>query len=291
LPILVGRPHIIHERIRELGLRIQLGQDVELMAPEDPRFQDYGGEYYQLMKRKGVSIERAKTVARTDATVVAALAVKRGDADAMLCGTVGSFDEHLQNIRDVIGKREGIHDLATLSALILPTGTFFICDSHINPDPNVEEIVEMTLLAAEEVQAFGLKPKVALLSRSNFGTYDTPSSLKMREAIQILQRRVPHLEVEGEMNADAALSEEIRNTVYPDSRLKGQANLLIMPNADAAHISLNLLKMLGGGVAVGPILVGAALPVHVVNHSITVRGLLNMSAMAVVQAHILAEEG
>jgi malate dehydrogenase (oxaloacetate-decarboxylating)(NADP+) len=155
----------------------------------------------------------------------------------------------------------------------------------------VEEIVEMTLLAAEEVQAFGLKPKVALLSRSNFGTYDTPSSLKMREAIQILQRRVPHLEVEGEMNADAALSEEIRNTVYPDSRLKGQANLLIMPNADAAHISLNLLKMLGGGVAVGPILVGAALPVHVVNHSITVRGLLNMSAMAVVQAHILAEEG
>jgi malate dehydrogenase (oxaloacetate-decarboxylating)(NADP+) len=290
-PILVGRPPIIHERLRELGLRIQLGQDVELITPEDPRFQDYWSEYYQLMKRKGVSIEKAKTVARTDATVVAALAVKRGDADAMLCGAVGSFNEHLQNIRDIIGKREGIHDLATLSALILPTGTFFICDSHINPDPNVEEIVEMTLLAAEEVQAFGLKPKVALLSRSNFGTHPLlPSSRKMREALQILQKRAPTLEVEGEMHADMALSEEIRNATFPDSRLKGQANLLIMPNVDAAHITLNMARIVGSGVSIGPILIGAALPVHVVNQSITTRGLVNMSAITVVQAQLQQEQ-
>jgi malate dehydrogenase (oxaloacetate-decarboxylating)(NADP+) len=291
LPILVGRPHIIHERIRELGLRIQLGQDVELMAPEDPRFQDYWMMYHKLAGRRGISPETARLKVRTDPTVVAALAVKRGDADAMLCGSNGRFKRHVRIIRDVIGKREGIHDLATLSALILPTGTFFICDSHINPDPNVEEIVEMTLLAAEEVQAFGLKPKVALLSRSNFGTHPLlPSSRKMREALQILQERAPTLEVEGEMHADMALSEEIRNAAFPDSHLKGQANLLIMPNLDAAHIALNMARIVGSGVSIGPILIGAALPVHVVNQSITIRGLVNMSAITVVQAQLQQEQ-
>jgi malate dehydrogenase (oxaloacetate-decarboxylating)(NADP+) len=291
-PLLVGRPEVIETRIRELGLRMQLGAEVELLdIVNESRFQEYWTMYHKLVGRKGISPEIARLKVRTDPTVVAALAVKRGDADAMLCGSNGRFRRHVKIIKDIIGKREGIHDLFTVSGLILPTGIFFICDSHVTADPTVEEIVEMTLLAAEEVQAFGLKPKVALLSRSNFGTYDTPSSLKMREAIQILHRRVPHLEVDGEMNADAAVSKEIRDTAFPGSRLTDQANLLIMPNVDAAHIAFNLLTMLSSGVAVGPILVGAALPVHVVNHSITVRGLLNMSAMAVVQAQILAEEG
>lgn len=289
-PILVGRPQVIENRVQELGLRIKPGVDVELInILQDPRFQSYWGEYHRLMGRKGVAPENAKTVVRTDATVVAALAVQLGDAEAMLCGAGGRFGKHVQDVMDIIGRRPGVHDLYTLSVLILPMGTFFICDSHVTPDPTAEEIVEMTLLAAEEVEAFGLIPKVALLSRSNFGTYSNPAAVKMREALQLLRVQAPNLEVEGEMNADAALAEDIRNGVFPASRLKGQANLLIMPNVDAAHIAFNLLKMLGGGVDVGPILVGAARPVHVVNHAISVRGLVNMSAMAVVQAQIQAQ--
>jgi len=290
-PILVGRPETIRDRLNELGLRMRPGKDFELInILQDERFQNYWSDYYQLMKRKGVVIEKAKTVVRANPTVVAALAVRQGDADTMLCGAVGRFNEHLRDVLDIIGKQEGIHEVSTLSALILPTGTFFICDSHVTADPTVEELVEMTLLAAEEVQAFGLKPKVALLSRSNFGTHDSPSAHKMQAALEILRQRAPTLEVEGEMHADLALSEEIRRGTFPDSRLKGQANLLIMPNVDAAHISLNMVKMLGGGVSIGPILVGAALPVHVVNQSTTVRGLVNMSAMAVAQAQMQKEE-
>ena len=290
-PILVGRLHVIEQRIQELGLRLRLDKDVNVInILHDARFQRYWEEYHRLMGRKGVSPESAKTVVRTDPTVVAALAVKLGDADTMLCGAGGRFKKHVHDIIDIIGKREGVHCLSTLSALILSSGTFFICDSHVTHDPTTEEIVEITLLAAEEVQAFGLKPRVALLSRSNFGTYDTPSAVKMRTAAQILRERCPDLEVDGEMNADAAIAPEIRYGAFPASRLRGQANLLVMPNVDAAHIAFNLLRMLGGGVAVGPILVGAARPVHVVTHAITVRGLLNMSAMAVVQAQIQAEE-
>ena len=290
-PILVGRPKVIANRIQELSLRMRPEQDFGLInILEDPRFPQYWSAYHRLMGRKGIPPERAKVAVRTDTTVVAALAVKLGDADAMLCGAEGGFQHHVQIILDVIGKREGMHDISTLSALILPSGTFFIGDSHITPDPTVEDLVEMTLMAAEEVRAFGLKPKVAMLSRSSFGTYDTPSALKMREAVRILQQRVPDLEVDGEMHADAAISEEIRNATIVGSRLTGQANLLIMPDVDAAHIAFNLLKMLSGGVAIGPIMIGAALPVHVVTHAITVRGLLNMSAMTVAQARILAEE-
>jgi malate dehydrogenase (oxaloacetate-decarboxylating)(NADP+) len=290
-PILVGRPPVIEQRIRELGLRMWSGHDVELInILHDERFDTYWREYHRLMGRKGVSPENAKNVVRTDPTVVAALAVRLQLADAMLCGTYGRFSKHVEDILNIIGKGEGIHDLYTLSALISPSGTFFICDSHVTPDPSVGDLVEMTLLAAEEVRAFGLKPKVALLSRSNFGTYDMPSALKMRETLAILRQRAPDLEVEGEMNADAALSEDIRNATFPASVLKGQANLLVMPNVEAAHIAFNLLRMLGNAVAVGPILLGAALPVHVVTNAITVRGLVNMSAMSVVQAQLLAEE-
>ncbi len=214
--------------------------------------------------------------------------VHRGDADAMLCGTVGRFRRHLENVLDIIGKREGIRDVSTLTALILPSGTFFICDTHVTPDPKADEIVEMTLLAAAELQRFGLTPKVALLSHSNFGTHDTPSARKMQEAVATLHERAPDLEVDGEMQAEAALSEEIRQRALMGSRLKDQANLLVMPNVDAARIAYGLLRELGGGVSVGPILLGVARPAHVVSHAITVRGLLNMSAMTVAQAQMQA---
>jgi len=216
--------------------------------------------------------------------------VHRGDADAMLCGTIGRFHQHLKHVDDIIGKADGIRAYSTLIGLILPSGTFFVCDTHVTPDPSAEEIAEMTVLAAAEVRCFGIPPKVALLSRSNFGTGDRPSAVKMREAVRILESDAPELEVDGEMHADAALSETLRAAVLPGSRLTGQANLLVMPNVDAANIAYNLLKMLGGGVTVGPILIGAARSVHVLTQSVTVRGLVNMSAVAVARAHVVSTD-
>jgi malate dehydrogenase (oxaloacetate-decarboxylating)(NADP+) len=281
-PILVGRRNVIEMRIKQLGLRMQPGKDFELVnIHKDRRFRDYWSEYHGLTGRHGTSPDEAKAVIRTQHTAVAALMMQRGEADAMLCGTVGRFSQHLKHVEDIIGKAVGIRAFSTLIGLILPSGTFFICDSHVTQDPSAEEIAEMTLLAAEEVRRFGTVPKVALLSRSNFGTSDSPTAMKMREAVHILAGQAPDLEVDGEMHADAALSESIRKAVLPDSRLSGQANLLIMPNVDAANIAYNLLKMLGGGVTLGPILVGAAKSVHVVTQSATVRGLVNMSALAV----------
>jgi malate dehydrogenase (oxaloacetate-decarboxylating)(NADP+) len=286
-PILVGRRNVIEMRIKQLGLRMQPDKDFELVnIHKDKRFREYWSEYHELAGRRGMSPEEAKTVIRTQHTAVAALMVHRGGADAMLCGTVGRFHQHLKHVDDIIGKAEGIRAYSTLTGLILPSGTFFMCDTHVTPDPSAEEIVEMTLLAADEVRCFGILPKVALLSRSNFGTSDTTSSLKMREAVRILSNVAPDLEVDGEMHADAALSETIRYAAFPNSRLSGEANLLIMPNVDAANIAYNLLKMLGGGVSVGPILVGAAHSAHVLTQSVTVRGLVNMSALAVARAHV-----
>lgn len=290
-PILIGRRNVIEMRIKQLGLRMRPDTDFELVnIHKDKRFRDYWSEYHTLAGRRGTSPEEAKTVIRTQHTAVAALMVQRGGADAMLCGTVGRFHQHLKHVDDIIGKANGIQSYSTLTGLILPSGTFFICDTHVTPDPTAEEIAEMTRLAAEEVRCFGIVPKVALLSRSNFGTSDTPSALKMREALRILSDVAPELEVDGEMHADAALSESIRKAVLPDSRLSGQANLLVMPNVDAANIAYNLLKMLGGGVTLGPILVGAAQSVHVLTQSVTVRGLVNMSALAVARAHATNRE-
>ena len=281
-PILVGRRNVIEMRIKQLGLRMQPDEDFELVnIHKDRRFRDYWGEYHELAGRRGTSPDEAKAVIRTQATAVAALMVHRGEADAMLCGTVGRFSQHLKHVDDIIGRAPGIRSFSTLIGLILPSGTFFICDSHVTPDPSAEELAEMTLLAAEEVRRFGIVPKVAMVSRSNFGTQDSPSAIKIREAVQILASGAPELEVDGEMHADAALSETIREAILPNSRLSGQANLLIMPNVEAANIAYNLLKMLGGGVTLGPILVGAAHSVHVVTQSATVRGLVNMSALAV----------
>lgn len=284
-PILVGRPAVIEKRVEQLGLRIRLGRDVELVnILSDKRYRSYWGDYRRLTGRKGASPEYAKTVVRTRPTAVAALMLHRGEADAMICGSVGRFKDHLAHVDDIIGKADGVHDFSALAALILPSGALFVCDTHVTQEPTAEEIAEMTLLAAREVHMFGITPKAALLSRSNFGTHNGPSARKMREAVAILHQTAPDLEVDGEMHADAALSETIRLAVLPDSTLLGRANLMVMPNVDAANIAYNLLKILGGGVSIGPILLGAARSAHVVTQSITVRGLVNMSAIAVTRA-------
>lgn len=290
-PILIGRPDVVEYRLKEFGLRMRAGEDFELVNPlSDPRFREYWAEYHEIMGRKGVSPDAARTVVRTQNTVIAALMVRRGDAHAMLCGTVGPYRPHLKNLVEVIGKAKGVRDVSTLVALILPHGTYFMCDTHVTPNPTSEEIAEMTLLAAEEIRRFGITPKAALLSHSTFGSFDTESSHKMRAAVEILHQRAPELEVDGEMHAEAALSEEIRQATFPASKLKGPANLLIAPNIESAHIAHGLLKMLAGGVSVGPMLLGAAKPAHVVTQSITVRGLVNMSALTVVQAQVESDE-
>ncbi|HEY5701834.1 MAG TPA: phosphate acyltransferase, partial [Gammaproteobacteria bacterium] len=284
-PILVGRPAVIEKRIKELGLRMQPGHDVELVnILSDKRYKSFWQEYRRLVGRSGASPEYAKIAVRTKPTVVAALMLHRGEADAMLCGSLGRYRDHLDHVSAIIGKGKGVRDFSALAALILPSGTLFICDTHVTRDPTAEEIAEMTFLAAREVRAFGITPKAALLSRSNFGTHDGPAAIKMRAALVILRDLAPDLEVDGEMHADAALSEDIRRAALPDSVLQGKANLLVMPNVDAANIAFNLLKMLGGGVSIGPLLLGAARSAHIVTQSITVRGLVNMSAIATTRA-------
>ena len=281
-PILIGRADVINARIERLGLRIQAGVDFELVnILSDPRYQDYWSEYHRVLGRYGVTPDVAKTVIRSQGTAVAAIMLRRKEVDAMLCGAIGRFQDHYQHVEKIIGRQSGVRDMSALIALILPTGTFFFCDTHISADPSADELAEMTMLAAEEVTRFGIAPKIALLSRSNFGTHDSPEANKMAEAVRILRQRAPELEVDGEMHADAALLEELRNNVVVDTRLSGQANLFIMPTSEAAHISYNLVKVLGGGIAVGPILIGAAQSAHVVTHSISVRGLVNMAAVAV----------
>lgn len=290
-PVLVGRPKVIEGRLEDLGIKLKAGQDFEIVNPHfDERYYDYWNHYHDLMGRKGVSPAQAKTIVRTQSTAIAAMMLKRDEVDAMLCGTVGAFKSHQQYVEDIIGKVEGVRDFSTLIALVLPSGTFFVCDTHVTAEPTAEEIAEMTLLAAETVRHFGIKPRVALLSHSNFGSYDTVSSCKMREALSLLQEQDSQLVVEGEMHADAALSEDIRNLAFAHSRLKGKANMLIMPNIDAANISYNLLRMLGGGVSIGPMLIGTAKPVHIMTTAATVRGLVNMTALAVVEAQKQAEE-
>ena len=237
-------------------------------------------EYHRLVERRGISPSHAARVVRAGSTVVAGLLLKRGDADAMICGAVGRYHTQLRHVSDVIGRRGGVRGFATVSGLILPQGPLFMTDTYVSYDPGPEQLAEITLLAADELRRFGIEPRVALLSHSNFGTEDTPSALKMREVLEILSIWQPTLEVEGEMHADVALSILIREEIFPNSRFKGAANLLVMPTLDAANIAFNLLKAASGAVALGPILLGAAKPVHIVTPSVTVRGLLNMSAIA-----------
>jgi len=284
-PILVGRPEVVEMRIQELGLRLRRGEHYDLTNPHsDERFRDYWGLYHEIMGRKGISPAEARTVIRTQNSAIAAIMLRRNEADALICGSEGRFQAHLRHVRDVIGKADGVHDFSTLTGTILSSGTYFVCDSHITRNPSAEEIAEMTILSAQEMERFGITPRVALLSYSNFGSRPGDSPEKMREARIILGQRAPDLIVDGEMHADAALDEAIRQRVLPASTLTGQANLLVMPNLEAAHITYSALKVLGGGVSIGPILIGAARPAHVVTSSVTVRGLVNMSALAGVEA-------
>ncbi|KAF0224931.1 MAG: malate dehydrogenase [Rhodospirillaceae bacterium] len=290
-PILIGRRDVVVKRIKDLDLRLTIDEDFELCDPQDdPRYNDYWRNYHTLLERKGVSPDYARTVVRTRNTVIGTLMVRRREADSMICGTIGRYDKHLEHIVDVIGVRETVSMPAAMNLLIMPQGTFFICDTYVTADPTPEQIVANTLLAAEEVRRFGIEPKVGFLSHSNFGARDTASAQKMRAAIALLHERAPYLEAEGEMHADAALEEGIRSRIFPNSRLKGQANLLIMPNLDAANISFNLLKVLGEGLSVGPILMGAALPAHILTPSATVRNIVNMTALAAVDAQMAAHQ-
>lgn len=284
-PILVGRPAVIAQRATELGLRMDIRQDVTIIDPDNnPRIDEFQRRYQELTGAPKAEFARIQT----NATAIGALAMQVGMGDALICGWNGTFGANLKHVLDIIGKAPDVHDLSTVNVLVLPSGTFFLCDTHVSPDPSARDIAEMTLLAAQCVRRFGIKPRVALLSHSNFGSHDDASARKMREAVRLISERDPGLGAVGEMRADVALSEEVRARTSPDSPLKGQANLFIMPNMDAANIAYNLLKMLGGGVNVGPILVGAARPAHIVTNYITVRGLVNMTALAVVEAQAAA---
>ncbi|MEJ2121632.1 MAG: NADP-dependent malic enzyme [Alphaproteobacteria bacterium] len=284
-PILVGRPAVIERHIERLALRLRPAEDFELIDPQDnPRYQDYWQPYHRIMERKGVIPDTAQIVVRTDTTVIAALAVNQGGADAMLCGLEGSYQKHLGHVIDIFGLAEGVQGCSAINILILSSGTYFLADTYVTSDPLAEAIAEMTLMAAAHVRRFGIEPKVALLSHANFGSADTPSARKMRAALALLHEQAPHLEVEGEMHGDVALNEELRQRIFPNSRLKGSANLLILPNLDAANIAYNLIKTMANGLAVGPILIGPAKPAHILTPSVTARDIVNMSAVAVVDA-------
>jgi malate dehydrogenase (oxaloacetate-decarboxylating)(NADP+) len=290
-PILIGRPEVVQTRIKRFGLRLAPGKDCDLVNPEsDTRYKEVWTEYYKLMRRRGVSPDDAKVQVRQSNTLIGAMLLRRGDGDALLCGTFGRHKDHLRHVADIIGLKSGSSVFAAMNVLMLPKRTVFISDTYVNEDPSVEQLTEITIMAAEEVRRFGIAPKVALLSHSNFGSDDSPSALKMSQALDAIERIAPELEIDGEMHADAALSEAIRTHVHPDGRLKGEANILIMPNLDAANISFNLLKMLGGeGITVGPILLGAAMPVHIMTPSATVRRLVNMTALCSVDAGAQAQ--
>ncbi|HEX9904063.1 MAG TPA: NADP-dependent malic enzyme [Propylenella sp.] len=285
IPILIGRPQVVASRAERFGLKIRPGRDFEIVNPEDdPRYRDYVDDYFALVGRQGVTPEAARTAVRTNTTVIGALAVRRGEADALICGLDGRFDRHFRDIRQIIGKAERVQDFSTLSLLIASRGAVFLTDTYVSADPSAEAIAEMTRLAAHHIQRFGIAPKAALLSHSNFGSRDSDSARKMRAALDILARTAPDLEVEGEMHGDAALSEELRQRLMPASRLTGVANLLVFPTLDAANIALNLLKVMTDALHVGPILLGSAMPAHILTPSVTSRGVINMTALAAVEA-------
>ena len=288
-PVLIGRTKVVETRIKKLRLRLVNGENFDLVDPEDdPRYRDYWTHYHMLMERKGVTPSVAKLMMRTNPTVIAATMVARGEADAMICGVVGQYHDHLHHIHDIIGLQAGVDTPAACVGLVSSKGPLFICDTHINPNPSVGQIVEMTLMAAEGMRRFGMEPKVALISHSNFGTNNHPSAIKMRTALAEIRARDPNLEIDGEMHADSALSEDVRNIMMPNSRLKGRANLLVMPTIEAANITYNALKIMTDAVPVGPFLLGFAKPVHIVTSAITPRGLVNVSAVAAVGAQVMA---
>ena len=294
LPILIGRPKVLEQRIERFGLRIAPGRDFEIVNPEwdERRYRSYWQEYYRLTERKGVSQAYAKIEMRRRHTLIGAMMIHMGEADGMLCGTFGTHALHRHYVDQVIGLKPGVKTYAAMNAVLMANRTVFITDTYVNADPTPEELCEITLLAADEMRRFGLTPKAALLSHSSFGTSQNPSARKMQAALALIRDRDPDLEVDGEMHGDAALSEEVRLGALPSSRLKGEANLLVMPTLDAANISFNLLKVAaGGGVTLGPMLLGVARPVHVLTPSATVRRIVNMTALTVVDANVQRQQG
>ena len=285
-PLLVGRQSVIERRIARAGLRLKVGRDVQVCDPEtDSRYETWWKEFHRLMARNGVTQEAARAAVRRSTTVLAALMVRMNDADAMICGTLGRFDVHFQHVSDIIGKEPNAPCMAALNALIAGGRTLFIADTYINSDPGPELLASIARLAVQEVRNFGLPPKVAFLSHSNFGSSTRPSALKMRAARDLFRQQMPDVECDGEMHGDTALSPELRARSVPDSTLSGEANLLICPSLDTANILFNVLKTTdGNGVTIGPILLGAAAPVHVLTPSATVRRLINMTALAVAEA-------
>ncbi|MDQ2137524.1 NADP-dependent malic enzyme [Alcaligenaceae bacterium B3P038] len=286
-PILVGRPEVLTARIQKLGLRLKLGQDVEVTSPHyDERFHQYWTTYWELMCRNGITKEMARVEMRRRLTLIGAMMVRLGDADGMICGTVGAYHDHLRFIDEVIGKAPGAKTYAAMSILLLDERTLALTDTHVNYDPSAEQIAEITVAAAKVMEGLNLAPKVALLSRSNFGSSSSASGAKMRRALDLVLEQAPDLEVDGEMHGDCALDEALRSRILPTSRLKGAANLLVCPNVDAGNIAYNLLKTAAGSnVAVGPFLLGANAPVHILTSSSTVRRIINMAALTVVDAN------
>jgi malate dehydrogenase (oxaloacetate-decarboxylating)(NADP+) len=290
-PILIGRPAVIEQRIKRFGLSLQPGRDFQVINPEDdPRYRDYVALFHSLVGRSGVTPDTARTIVRTNTTVIAALAVKRGEADGLLCGLTGRFIKHARDIASVIGLQDGLKTLSTLSMLIMPRGAFFLADTYVNMDPTAAEIVQIALQARDHLKRFNIEARAALLSYSNFGSRDGESSIKMREAYQLLKQVAPDLIVEGEMQGDLALSQELRERYIPDTILKGEANLLLFPNLDSANLSMTLLKEMSNALAVGPMLMGARAPAHILAPSTTSRGIVNMTAIAASES-VVTQEG
>jgi len=286
-PILIGRPAVIEQRIARLGLWIKPGVHFEITnIDSDPRFNDYWQHYHRIMERRGVNPATAKAVVRSRGTVIGALMVERGEADAMIGGTVGRLQRKLQYCQDIVGLEGDIEAPAAMSAVACDRGTFFFLDTYVNQDPSAHELATATIMAVERLKVFGITAKVALLSHSNFGSEDSASSRKMRKVLDMLRTRAPELEVEGEMHADAAIDATIRERLFPNSRLTGSANMFVFPNLDSANICFNMVRVLTGGVSLGPIVMGLKKPCYILTNSATVRRIVNMTALAVVEAQI-----
>jgi malate dehydrogenase (oxaloacetate-decarboxylating)(NADP+) len=286
-PILLGDPANIQRNIDSYGLRLRVGEHIQVVDPRNnPHYQKHVDEYYQVMCRKGVTPAYARRMITSRTTQLAATMVRCGDADAMICGVEGNFISHLHYVRDLIGVRPGLIDLAAVTMLILKKGTYFLTDTHVCIEPSPEQLASNAILTANMIKRFGMEPKVALLSHSNFGSRITPYSDKMRQTLQLLREQQPDLLVEGEMHADAALSQEIRDRLFKNAAFEGEANILVCPNLDSANIAYNMTKMLADGLPVGPILVGTNYPAHILTESTTVRGIVNMAAFASVEAMV-----
>jgi malate dehydrogenase (oxaloacetate-decarboxylating)(NADP+) len=289
-PILIGRPAVIDRRIQRLGLRIRAGEHFELCnVDDDPRYNDYWSLYLGLAERRGITPALAKSLVRSRPTLIAALMVSRGEADAMICGIVGRYQRQLRHILDVLPLDAGVSSASAMTAVQNDRGTWFFVDTHVQMDPTAEQLAEATLQAVLRLKLFGIKPKVALLSHSNFGSHENASSCKMRRVLALVRAQEPSLEIDGEMQADAALNEEIRHNIFPNSLLTGRANVFVFPNLDAANIAYNMVRQLTDGVAIGPILMGVSKPAHVLTPASTVRRVVNISALACVEAQIRAQ--